>query len=673
MKSQIKNRYFKLLTLVLAAAVVLAIIPNTSGNGTVIAAESKNANNTCLGTSGIASPAKPDADSPWSGSYVYFGQYNDKPIKFRVLAPITTEYGGTTMFLDSDTAFYESSYSFDSVAWSGSGIREDLNGDFYDNAFNSIEKNAIATSVLAGGKSYPAGSYQEKYFKSTVGLDDKIFLLDASEATNEAYGYASDPGNSAESYFDYHKVSNRIKNKDYGSAGSSENWWLRNVYVSSYGRSPSIVTSDGYFYDYTAIYGSGVAPALNIDASSILFSSLVSGKINAAGSEYKLTLIDDAISVSMQKGKKATLSGRTLSIPFMLTTTDGLQARVSVLILDKEYKSGNTNNAKILTYDTLNEIGEFVIPSSYNLNDWGNKYFVYIIAETVNGGKNTDYASKPLKIDAPAGAATPTDKPTATPTSAKKPTATPTATTKPSGKPTATPTTKPADPTAVPTNKPMTKPTNEPTATPIPTNKPTTKPTATPTPSGERISTWEYFPGEGWIYYDSNGTIVTDWFKIDGSWYYFGESGVMQTGWITNDGKEWYYLGRSGAMVTGWVKTGNIWYYLRTSGVMATGWQKIGGKWYFFDGEGAMMTGWIKTGGKWYYLKFDGSMAFNEYCDGYWLNKDGTWTYEYRAAWKKNSVGWYYIDPSGWYARDCTLMIDSKSYEFNKAGYCVNP
>ncbi|MBQ9592428.1 MAG: hypothetical protein IJR36_00965, partial [Lachnospiraceae bacterium] len=84
---------------------------------------------------------------------------------------------------------------------------------------------------------------------------------------------------------------------------------------------------------------------------------------------------------------------------------------------------------------------------------------------------------------------------------------------------------------------------------------------------------------------------------------------------------------------------------------------------------GAMATGWKTIGGKTYYFKSGGAMAAKEWCGGYWLNADGTWTYKYKASWKKDSKGWYYQDTSGWYAKSTTIRIDDKMYTFDAKGY----
>ena len=62
-------------------------------------------------------------------------------------------------------------------------------------------------------------------------------------------------------------------------------------------------------------------------------------------------------------------------------------------------------------------------------------------------------------------------------------------------------------------------------------------------------------------------------------------------------------------------------------------------------------------------------MAANEWCNGWWLNANGSWTYPYKATWRKNAKGWWFGDESGWYAKNCTITIDSKSYTFDANGY----
>ncbi len=145
---------------------------------------------------------------------------------------------------------------------------------------------------------------------------------------------------------------------------------------------------------------------------------------------------------------------------------------------------------------------------------------------------------------------------------------------------------------------------------------------------------------------------------------------VKKTGWY-KEGKNWFYGDSDGNKLTGWKKISGKWYYFDKEGRMITGWKKLSGKWYYFSGSGIMQTGWKKISGKWYFFKSNGNMAAAEYCKGYWLNKDGTWTYKAKASWKKSSKGWWYGDTKGWYAKNTKLIIDGKEYSFNAAGYLV--
>ena len=104
---------------------------------------------------------------------------------------------------------------------------------------------------------------------------------------------------------------------------------------------------------------------------------------------------------------------------------------------------------------------------------------------------------------------------------------------------------------------------------------------------------------------------------------------------------------------------------------MATGWVKDGDTWYYMNSSGAMVTGWVKVNNTWYYMKSSGAMAANEWCEGYWLNANGSWTYQPKGSWKKNNQGWWFGDTSGWYAKSTTQKIDGVDYTFNAAGYWV--
>ena len=129
-----------------------------------------------------------------------------------------------------------------------------------------------------------------------------------------------------------------------------------------------------------------------------------------------------------------------------------------------------------------------------------------------------------------------------------------------------------------------------------------------------------------------NGVYCREWVK--GKWY-------------NSDGTQTY-------KPTGkWMKNSKGWWYQDTSG------------WY-------PKSTWQKINGVWYYFKYDGYMAESEYCNGYWLDRSGAWTYTFRAAWHRDTIGWWYGDASKWYAKDATYIIDGRKCIFDKDGYLIN-
>ena len=408
MKQRVKAKARKLVVSILVAAMSVAIVPKIAGNNIVLAAGTKNGENTCLGTSKMASPATPTASSEWSGSKVYFGTYGDEPILFRVLAPNTSAYGGSTLFLDSDKTLFRAYFDNTSPysnSWANSDIRANLNDSFL-NGFTELEKAAIATSRGNGGCSYAADSWHEYVYGSPVSVNDKVFLLDPAEITNEAYGYSSDTGftlNSgtwSDNDYTWHTVSNHIK------GGSSDYWWLRSA-NSSFDYYAGTVFYIGSLSDNDVrVARVGVAPALNINQSSIIFSSLISGSFNTVGAEYKLTIKDPDLDIAVPAGQQVAVSGTTVTVPYEIGgANSGTATRASILITDKKW---DASDATIKLYDALgtnkDTSGTFTLPSDLDLSGWGTDYHVYILAEDINDGhdgKDTDYASAPVELASP--------------------------------------------------------------------------------------------------------------------------------------------------------------------------------------------------------------------------------------------------------------------------------
>lgn len=120
----------------------------------------------------------------------------------------------------------------------------------------------------------------------------------------------------------------------------------------------------------------------------------------------------------------------------------------------------------------------------------------------------------------------------------------------------------------------------------------------------------------------------------------------------------------------GWVKEDGKWYFYNTTGMMVkSDWVIYKGEWFYLGADGAMVTGWQTINGKKYYLYDDGHMASGEWIDGKFLDMSGAQTYKPTGEWRKDANGKWWMDSSGCYPKNKTLMIDKKAYAFDSKGY----
>ena len=381
-----------------------------------------------IGTPGIIDPAVPGSTSDaWKGCYVYFGKYDTdgdgiaEPIKYRVLDSETSVFGGTTMLLDCDSILWagtngdnqSSAFDDDSNVWANSNIKTYLNGTFLTSNFSTAEQNAIASSTKSAADGTDGNGWSYLSYASLS--DDKIFFLDAKEATNTSYGYSNTDGSAV----------NRKK------TGGNAYWWLRSAYTNGT-LYAGLVDSDGSISISDVTYDDvGVSPAFNINLSSVLFSSVSgtskSSALTAAssqigettGTEWKLTLADTGKTVQVIEDKKVIKAADgTITVPYTYTDAATAEAekvnQISVMITDKAYAA---EGVKILYYGALQDIkdanesasivsdaatgtGTFELPGGLT-GTLGTDYHVYILAEHVNENSNaTDYASTPVEITA---------------------------------------------------------------------------------------------------------------------------------------------------------------------------------------------------------------------------------------------------------------------------------
>ncbi len=352
---------------------------------------------TGLGTGAISNPLLPDdpeGTNGWDGSYVYYGTFSDTPVKYRVLDPSSSDFGGNTMLLDCDSVlFVEYLNTTNNWTWNNCYLNGWLNGNDFlgsgtdpSGAFTFQEREAIASSVKTAPADNDSG-YSGVSFSSLNG--EKIFLLDIKEAFRPSYGYPDSP----------YSHGSRIKS----GADRDRTWWTRSyVNIPYEGRISEMIDSDGSI-DTEAPNGSkrGVSPAFNVDLSSIISSSLIEGDPGKPGAEYKLTIKDDSLGLSPEKltvkGSKGTFSYKDVT---------GDPTHVSLLITDGTWseKSGWSNGAVLKYYGSISipggtgssGSGSFTLPGSLSMTD---ELKVYLLAEKVNEGKATDYASTPVSVN----------------------------------------------------------------------------------------------------------------------------------------------------------------------------------------------------------------------------------------------------------------------------------
>lgn len=384
----------------------------------------KNIDNTKIGTGDIANPVTKYKLVGTLGchistfNYIYFGKYDSKPVKYRVLNKKSNDFGvqDGSLFLDCDNVLVDgiafNSHEKDAKKanlWSNSDIKAWFNSDAFLNntdCFTVAEKSAIA-------ECYKTEKGSDDYeFIDTVDFapltGEQIFALDCREISSDKYGYCANSGtmhggssyNRGKKDQDGNYKSYFLRTSDNSVIGNINEAKIYTYYVTYINGPDTTNNSTGSFCSdmpkKTVDFHDkniGISPALNIELSSILFSSVIFNSSDGAN-EYKLTILDDGLSANITSGQKITSENRIVKIPYSVT---GNPNRLSLLITDKPYSD---SSASIKYYSpiisgNIDSKGNVSIdmPENYNSNDK-----VYIIAEKTNDMYSTDYASKPFDI-----------------------------------------------------------------------------------------------------------------------------------------------------------------------------------------------------------------------------------------------------------------------------------
>ena len=326
--------------------------------------------------------------------HVYYGKFNGQPVRYRVLCNGTKVYNASgdddsKILLHSETIVNRGYYANStSNEWKDSSAKAWLNGSSFllnTNNFTSVEEGAIAKSYRNNPYAATSNSGVKSYDDSLNG--EKVFVLSWSEANYSGYTFGE----------------NKTRIRKYGKDNSS--WWLRTRQES---------TGDVWYVDSQGEenckdkgYTAGYCPAFVVNPNDILFSYMVVDNPGSNyGKDYTFTLRDTDIGISAPFGAETDSTGKTLTLKYDVTGSHkGNVNRLSVLVLDKEYSRNNFSGTNILAYKPLTitegniTSGTATVTLDRDYTDM-SEYYIYLVAEDINGIYETDYAGDPVRITA---------------------------------------------------------------------------------------------------------------------------------------------------------------------------------------------------------------------------------------------------------------------------------
>lgn len=370
------------LTVMMTASAVMPAVP-------VLADETEEICRLQFGASGIADPVPGTAGAQaWAGDFVYLGQYSQsldsengeflaEPIKWKVLdtdssADLDADTAGDAMYLLSEQALdfqvwdSNADLTTKNISWNDSTLKPWLNDTFLAAAFSEAEQGALLVTSGCG-----APGLEEAEVNGDVG-EAKVFLPSAGELYRTDYGFVPD--------YNSHP-SRALTATDYaiylGAPPSALHVFTRTLYEElvlswSYGGEMSSM-------DQPATV-SGVAPAVQLDKSKVVFSEPVEGEENA----WELTLSDERQSLNVTS---ATYKGSVATIAFDGATT-GEGQQVSAVITDREGTDILAYEAIADTSEAASGSGTIALPEGF----FENGYRLSVFAEKEQAGVLPDYA-----------------------------------------------------------------------------------------------------------------------------------------------------------------------------------------------------------------------------------------------------------------------------------------
>ena len=294
----------KAITVIVALLLVLAALPSQE-------------------TSAQGSPAITAVTDKISvGNTVWFGNYNNAPVQWRVLGNGNDTEGG-----NSNSRLFLSVRLLDSTqfnpvgegnTWQGS-TAQNWCESFYTNALSAGEKAALVATT----KDDPAYGFDFVPASDKILKDDNVFFLSVQEVNTPPF-------------------TDDISRIAYTLDGTVNDWWLRSPIDKQFA---GVITHGGALGSAPVTkYSTCARPAFNLYLPSVLFTSAavggkVSGPLGAGAlkgvpetdtTEWKLTLLDNNRSFSIEW---VSLSSKSCTFDYENATT-GSNEYISAVIFD---------------------------------------------------------------------------------------------------------------------------------------------------------------------------------------------------------------------------------------------------------------------------------------------------------------------------------------------------
>lgn len=425
------------LSVILSVAMFAAMLPmaGLANEAKAADAEVKDVN---LSTYGWKNPGTPERlTDEWAGgeaSYVYFGEYvqNDttggtkEPIRWRVLnASSDSDLDGTadSVLLLTDSVLDIQTFNqnrADGNVYENSDLRKWLNsmegwegmgepGGFLNTAFGVAEQNAISNTYIDESDD-DVGLHNP--FDGCDINGDKVFILSMKEMQGGQYGFL--PSKCQDSNGIVTNETLRVDKTPFARTKDTRGigfYWLRSAYTSD---TMSLVGIIDYYQGspfYNTYYVRqdtlGVAPEINLNCDSVLFSTAVGmtksefGVIAAeyVSDEWNVTVLDGTDFAASRKPAEVgnLLPGEkvTIEVTNIPTLTSGNEyTQISAMLINEA--------GTVMAYGKVSDsvaTGEMEVTIPTMLSE-GN-YTLKVFAEDVNSSASayaTDYASNMVDI-----------------------------------------------------------------------------------------------------------------------------------------------------------------------------------------------------------------------------------------------------------------------------------